>query len=101
MGIYGMAASSAAGTVAGSGDAIACSGATPMIESIGVAIDDPPTPKTPVSTPIEAPASTNSGQEATGERKRGGRARDRVRRSSASPAGPRRGDAFGERSLIP
>jgi hypothetical protein len=39
-----------------------------MIDSSGVAIDDPPTPNTPINAPIETPARTKRGQGATGER---------------------------------
>jgi hypothetical protein len=39
-----------------------------MIDSSGVAIDDPPTPKGPIRTPIEMPARTKSGKGATGKR---------------------------------
>ena len=58
----GITAAVADGIVAGSGDATASIGGTPRSASIGVAIDEPPTPNNPVRLPINAPARTNTGQ---------------------------------------
>ena len=63
--MYGPAAPSAAGIVAGRGDATASSPGTPRTASNGVAIEEPPTPNNPVSAPIATPATTKTGQGAT------------------------------------
>src|SRR3954447_23886469 len=71
-----MEPATADGTVAGSGDATAARPGTPSNERTGVATDDPPTPKTPISNPMPAPASVITGSGA-------------IRPSSRSPAGER------------
>jgi hypothetical protein len=47
--------------VAGSGEATASKPGTPSTASSGVAIDEPPTPNNPTSSPITAPATTKTG----------------------------------------
>jgi hypothetical protein len=51
--------------VAGSGDATATNPGTPSSDNSGVATEEPPTPNSPVSVPIAAPASKTSGAGAT------------------------------------
>lgn len=56
---YSRAPASDDGRIAGSGEATASTGGTPISASTGVANADPPAPKSPKVTPTPAPASTN------------------------------------------
>src|SRR5512135_3846701 len=51
--------------VAGSGEATASSAGTPSSDSTGVATEDPPTPKMPMSKPMAPPATMMTGHGAT------------------------------------
>ena len=55
---YSRAPTTAAGIVAGSGDATAAKPDRPDRDSSGVAKDDPPTPKKPKSVPTTTPDAT-------------------------------------------